>query len=315
MREKPKLNLGLNAFEELFMDKEKLLESRLPKIYDIPVNLIDDFPAHPFKVKMDEDMEYLITSIKEQGLITPVILRPKEKGRYEMVSGHRRKEACVRAGLAMIKAEVREMTQDEAIILMVDSNLQRTVILPSEKAFSYKMRLEAIKRQGKRTDLTCDPLGHKFEGVKSVSAVANNTTDSKTQVQRYIRLTELIPELLDLVDERKMALRPAVELSYLSKEQQESVYDQILDRECMPSHAQTIRMRRLSEHGQLNDTVISTIMKEDKPNQVEKIHIPYHEIRKYIPKGVSYEKTGEFIKKALIFYQENHSKISRPTAH
>jgi ParB family chromosome partitioning protein len=200
LREKPKLNLGLNAFEELFMDKEELLESLLPKIYDIPINLIDDFPAHPFKVKMDEDMEYLITSIKEQGLITPVILRPKKKGRYEMISGHRRKEACVRAGLAMIKAEVREMTQDEAIILMVDSNLQRTVILPSEKAFSYKMRLEAIKRQGKRTDLTCDPLGHKFEGVKSVSAVANNSTDSKTQVQRYIRLTELIPELLDLVD-------------------------------------------------------------------------------------------------------------------
>ena len=300
MRKKPKLNLGLNAYEELFMDKNELLESRLPKIYDIPINLIDDFPAHPFKVKMDEDMEYLIASIKEQSLITPVILRPKENGRYEMVSGHRRKEACIRAGLDMIKAEVREMTQDEAIILMVDSNLQRTVILPSEKAFSYKMRLEALKRQGKRTDLTCDPLGHKLYGIKSVSAVADNSPDSKTQIQRFIRLTELIPELLDLVDERKMALRPAVELSYLPREQQKSVYDQIVERECMPSHAQTIRMRKLSEHDQLNDAAIDVIMKEDKPNQVEKIHIPYHEIRKYIPKSITYEKTGDFIKEILL---------------
>ncbi len=311
MRKKPKLNLGLNAYEELFMDKNELLESRLPKIYDIPINLIDDFPAHPFKVKMDEDMEYLIASIKEQGLITPVILRPKENGRYEMVSGHRRKEACIRAGLDMIKAEAREMTQDEAIILMVDSNLQRTVILPSEKAFSYKMRLEALRRIPGRPKDNSTPLGPNF-GIRSNQQVADQVGDSKTQIQRYIRLTELIPELQNLVDERKMALRPAVELSYLPREQQSSVYNQIIGCECMPSHAQTIRMRRLSEHGQLNDTAINTIMKEDKPNQVEKIHIPYNEIKKYIPKSITYEKTGEFIKTALIFYQENHPKRSKP---
>ncbi len=288
------------------MDKNELIESRLPKIYDISINLIDDFPAHPFKVKMYEDMEYLIASIKEQGLITPVILRPKEKGRYEMVSGHRRKEACIRAGLDMIKAEVREMSQDEAIILMVDSNLQRTVILPSEKAFSYNMRLEALRRLPGRPSSNSVPLGQDFGERTTRAYIADNSTDSNTQIQRYIRLTELIPDLLDLVDERKMAIRPAVELSYLPIEQQESVYNHIIDRECMPTHAQTIRMRRLSEHGKLSDTAINAIMKEDKPNQVEKIHIPYHEIQKYIPKSVTYEKTGDFIKKALIFYQENH---------
>ena len=268
MRKKPKLNLGLNAYEELFMDKNELIESRLPKIYDIPIKLIDDFPAHPFKVKNDEDMEYLIASIKEHGLITPVILRPKEKGRYEMVSGHRRKEACIRAGLDMIKAEIREMSQDEAIIFMVDSNLQRTVILPSEKAFSYKMRLEALKRQGKRTDLTSNPLGGKLRETAGI--IGENANDSTTQVRRYIRLTKLIPELLDLVDERKMALRPAVELSYLSPEEQRVVYEETMLRDCLPSHAQTIRMRKLSESGTLTNSNIDDIMREEKPNQKEK---------------------------------------------
>lgn len=309
MRKKPKLNLGLNAYEELFMDKNELIESRLPKIYDIPIKLIDDFPAHPFKVKNDEDMEYLIASIKEQGLITPVILRPKENGRYEMVSGHRRKEACIRAGLDMIKAEVREMTQDEAIILMVDSNLQRTVILPSEKAFSYKMRLDALKRQGKRFDLTSDPLGPKL-GKRSNQEVSEQVGDSKTQVQRYIRLTELIPELLDLVDERKMALRPAVELSYLSSEEQKVVYEETVLRDCMPSHAQAIRMRKLSESSSLTDSTIDDIMREEKPNQKEKIHIPYSEIRMFMPKGMSFEKTVDYIKMALEYYQKNYTKLS-----
>ena len=200
MRNKPKLDLGLNAFEELFMNDTERVEARLPKIYDIPINLIDDFPEHPFKVRMDDDMEQLIASIKEQGLITPVILRPKEKGRYEMVSGHRRKEACLRAGLAMIKAEVREITHDEAIIVMVDSNLQRSIILPSEKAFSYKMRLEALKRQGKRTDLTSCPVG-----TRSNQQVGKDTGDSARQVARYVRLTELVPDLLDLVDNGKVS--------------------------------------------------------------------------------------------------------------
>ncbi len=308
MRKKPKLDLGLSAYEELFMNENERIEARLPKIYDIPIKLIDDFPAHPFKVKMDDDMEQLVASIKEQGLITPVILRPKEKGRYEMVSGHRRKEACLRAGLTEIKAEVREISHDEAIILMVDSNLQRTEILPSEKAFSYKMRLEALKRQGKRTDLTCDPSGHKLDGIKSVSMVADNSPDSKTQIQRYIRLTELIPELRELVDERKMALRPAVELSYLAPEEQKAVYDETILRDCMPSHAQAIRMRKLSVRYMLTDSTIDDIMKEEKPNQKEKIHIPYSEIRMFLPKGMTVDKTNDYIKRALEFYQKNHVK-------
>ena len=303
MRNKPKLDLGLNAFEELFMTDKERVEARLPKIYDIPIELIDDFPEHPFKVRMDEDMEQLIASIKEQGLITPVILRPKEKGRYEMVSGHRRKEACLRAGLAWIKAEVREITHDEAIIVMVDSNLQRSVILPSEKAFSYKMRLEALKRQGKRTDLTSCPVG-----TRSNQQVGKDTGDSARQVARYVRLTELVSNLLDLVDNGKVSFRPAVELSYLTPEEQETVYEQIIYNECLPSHAQAIRMRNLSKDGILTDAVIRKIMKEEKPNQVDKIHIPYSEIRQYIPRGISYEKTGEYIKKALEFYQKHRTK-------
>ena len=298
MRKKPKLDLGLNAYEELFMDKNERIEASLPKIYDIPIKLIDDFPDHPFKVKMDDDMEQLVASIKEQGLITPVILRPKEKGRYEMVSGHRRKEACLRAGLTEIKAEVREISHDEAIILMVDSNLQRTMILPSEKAFSYKMRLEALKRQGKRSDVTCGPVVHKSrDGISE---------DSGRQVSRYIRLTELIPELLDLVDVRKMAMRPAIELSYLTPEEQKVVYEETVLRDCMPSHAQAIRMRKLSVREMLTNSTIDDIMKEEKPNQKEKIHIPYSEIRMFLPKGITVDKTNDYIKRALEYYQKNH---------
>lgn len=306
MKGKPKLNLGLTAFDELFMDEEERASSKLPKLYDIPLSLIDDFPAHPFKVRMDEDMDQLVESIKEYGLITPVILRTKEPGRYEMISGHRRKIACIHAGLTTITAEIRELTQDEAIILMVDSNLQRTTVLPSEKAFSYKMRLEALKRQGKRTDLTSNPLGGKL--TETAGIIGKNANDSATQVRRYIRLTELLPELLEFVDEGKMALRPAVELSYLTQEEQESVLDQIYNFECMPSHAQTIRMRKLSQRGELDDRAVSKIMKEEKPNQADRIRIPYNEIRQYIPRSVSYEKTADYIKTALKFYQEHHSK-------
>ena len=303
MRNKPKLNLGLTSYEDLFKDADELKEGRLPKIYDIPIKFIDDFPNHPFKVKMDEDMTQRVASIKEQGLITPIILRSKENGRYEVVSEHRRKIACKLAGLTEVKAEVREMTNDEAIILMVESNLQRSVILPSEKAFSYKMRLEALKRQGKRTDLTSNPLGGKLGETAGI--VGENSGDSATQVRRFIRLTDLIPELLNLVDENKIALRPAVELSYLTRDEQETVFEQIINRECTPSHAQAIRMRKLSEHSALNEAAIKAIMKEDKPNQVEKVHIPYSEIRQFIPRSVSYEKTGEYIKKALEFYQKH----------
>ncbi len=305
MRKKPKLDLGINAYEELFMDENERIAARLPKIYDIPIELIDDFPSHPFKVKMDEDMENLVTSIKEQGLITPIILRTKEDGRYEMISGHRRKEACLLAGLTMIKAEVRELTHDEAIILMVDSNLQRTMILPSEKAFSYKMRLEALRRLPGRPKNNSVPVGQEFDGRTTREYIADNSPDSNTQIQRYIRLTELIPEIMNLVDEQRMAMRPAVELSYLAPEEQKVVYEETMLRDCMPSHAQTIRMRKLSERNMLTDSTIDDIMREEKPNQKEKLHIPYDQIREFLPKGASYKETCDFIRQALEYYQRH----------
>ena len=309
MREKPKLDLGLTAYDELFKDDKEIKEGRLPKIYDIPIELIDDFPDHPFKVRMDEDMDQLVESIKERGLITPITLRPKEDGRYEVVSGHRRKKACEIAGLSVVKADVREMSRDEAIILMVESNLQRSKILPSEKAFSYKMRYEAMKRQGKRTDLTCAPVAHKLDGVKSRDILAGEVGEGRDQIRRYIRLTELVPELLDLVDEGAIALRPAVELSYLTCDEQNMVYQQILDCDCTPSHAQTIRMRKFSEEGRLNEAVIESIMQEEKPNQKEKIHIPLGQLRKYIPETVSYDDTRDYIMQALEFYQKYRTKV------
>ena len=308
MREKPKLDLGLTAYDELFKDDKEIREGRLPKIYDIPIELIDDFPDHPFKVKMDEDMEQLVESIKERGLITPITLRPKEDGRYEIVSGHRRRKACEIAGLSVVKADIREMSRDEAIILMVESNLQRSVILPSEKAFSYKMRLEAMKRQGKRTDLTCRPVGDKLDDRRSGEVLGEVVGESERQIQRYIRLTELIPELLDLVDENQIALRPAVELSYLTCDEQRMVYKQIEDCECTPSHAQAIRMRKFSEEGRLSDAVIESIMQEEKPNQKEKVHLPFVQVRKYIPENVPFEETGSYIMEALEFYQKYRQK-------
>lgn len=302
MKSVQKIDLGLTGYDELFMNDAERKENKLPRIYDIPLSEIDDFPNHPFKVKLDEDMDQLVQSIKERGIITPVTLRPKEDGRYEIVSGHRRKKACELAGFDTVKAEVREMTRDEAIILMVESNLQRSVILPSEKAFSYKMRLEAINRQGQRTDLTCDPVGHKLQGMKSVEIVAESSPDSKTQVQRYIRLTELIPELLDLVDEGRIAFRPAVELSYLQKEEQSALLEQIAYADATPSLAQAIKLKRFSQEGKLNNEVIESIMSEEKPNQREKINIKYAEARRFIPASVPYEKTGEYILKALEYY-------------
>ena len=311
MREKPKLDLGLTAYDDLFKDGKELAESRLPKIYDIPIELIDDFPDHPFKVRMDEDMDQLVESIKERGLITPITLRPKEDGRYEVVSGHRRKKACEIAGLSFVKADVREMSRDEAIILMVESNLQRSVILPSEKAFSYKMRLEAMKRLPGRPEKNYSPVGNNLFGTTSSSVMAENVGESKNTIFRYIRLTELIPDLLDLVDEGKIALRPAVELSYLSKNEQELVYKQIEICECTPSHAQTIRMRKISENGGLNSAMIEDIMLEEKPNQREKVSVSYDKVRKFIPESVPFEETGNYIMDALEFYQKYRSKVSQ----
>lgn len=251
MRERPKIDLGLTGYDEMFMNDQERAENRLPKIYDIPLNEIDDFPDHPFKVRLDEDMDQLVESVKSRGVITPVTLRQKEDGRYEIVSGHRRRKACELAGLETVPAEIKKLTRDEAIILMVESNLQRSVILPSEKAFSYKMRLEAMTRQGQRSDLTSDPVGGKLAGQESAAIVGKDSGDSQTQVRRYIRLTELIPELLEMVDEGRIAMRPAVELSYLNDIEQQDLLPAMEIADATPSHVQAIKMRRFSEEGKL----------------------------------------------------------------
>ena len=306
MKNVQKIDLGLTGYDELFMNDAERKENKLPRLYDVPISEIDDFPDHPFKVKVDEDMDQLVQSIKERGIITPVTLRPKEDGRYEIVSGHRRKKACDLAGLDTVKAEVREMTRDEAIILMVESNLQRSIILPSEKAFSYKMRLEAMNRQGQRTDLTSSPVGTKFE--RSSDEITAETGDSRNQIHRYIRLTELIPELLQLVDESRIAFRPAVELSYLKKEEQSALLEEISYTDATPSLAQAIKMKKFSNEGKLSHEVIESIMSEEKPNQKEKINIKYEDARKFIPASVPYDKTGDYIMKALEYYHRHQER-------
>lgn len=309
MRERPKLDLGMTGYDEMFMNDQERAENRLPKIFDIPLTEIDDFPDHPFKVRLDEDMEQLIESVKNRWVITPITLRRKEDGRYEIVSGHRRRKACELAGLATVPAEIKELTRDEAIILMVESNLQRSVILPSEKAFSYKMRLEAMKRQGQRTDLTSSPVGMKSDGKQSLDIIGEAVGDSRNQVHRYIRLTELVPELLDLVDEGKIAMRPAVELSYLNDEEQQDLLPAMELADATPSHAQAVKMRKFSQDGKLTPEVIESIMCEEKPNQKEKVSIRYEDARKYIPSSVPYKDTGAFILKALEYYHRHLERM------
>ena len=307
MRNGQKIDLGMTGYAELFMTDEERKTKALPHIVDIPIDMIDDFPDHPFKVKMDEDMQQLVESIKERGMITPVILRKKEDDRYEIVSGHRRKKACEIAGFQTIKAEVREMTRDEAIIMMVESNLQRSVILPSEKAYSYKMRLEAMKRQaGRPSKDNLSPLG---TNKRSDELLGQEVGDSKTQINRYIRLTELQPEILDLVDEGKIGLRPAVELSYLTKKEQNMLVEAMAYTDCTPSHAQAIRLRAFSKDGTLGPHVIENVMSEEKPNQKEKISLRYEDARKYIPTNVPFAKTGEYIMKALEFYHSHQERL------
>lgn len=309
MRERPKLDLGMTGYDEMFMNDQERAENRLPKIFDIPLSEIDDFPDHPFKVRLDEDMEQLVESVKSRGVITPITLRRKEDGRYEIVSGHRRRKACELAGLETVPAEIKELTRDEAIILMVESNLQRSVILPSEKAFSYKMRLEAMKRQGQRTDLTSSPVGMKSDGKQSLDIIGEAVGDSRNQVHRYIRLTELVPELLDLVDEGKIAMRPAVELSYLNDKEQQDLLPAMELADATPSHAQAIKMRKFSQDGKLTPEVIESIMCEEKPNQKEKVSIRYEDARKYIPSSVPYKDTGAFILKALEYYHRHLERM------
>lgn len=299
-----KIDLGLTGYDELFMNDQERKENRLPKIYDIPLTEIDDFPNHPFKVREDEDMDQLVESVKSRGVITPITLRQKEDGRYEIVSGHRRKRASELAGLETIPAEIKELTKDEAIILMVESNFQRSTILPSEKAFAYKMRLEAMKRlPGRPSKENSRPVGTDLRGQRSDEILASEIGDSARQIQRYIRLTELEPEILDLVDEGKIGLRPAVEISYLNEIEQQDLVEAIDLADATPSHAQTIKMRRFSEEGKLTPEVIESIMTEEKPNQKEKFTFKAERLRQYIPKSVPYEKTEEYVCKALEHYQ------------
>jgi len=287
------------------MDDKERQEIRLPRIHDIPLDLIDDFPGHPYQVRMDEDMDQLVESIKERGIITPVTLRPKDDGRYEMVSGHRRKKACEIAGMTTIKADVRDMSRDDAIILMVESNLQRSVILPSEKAFSYKMRLEAMKRQaGRPGKENGGPVGHNLDGQKSRDVLAGMSDDSARQIQRYIRLTYLIPEILQMVDEGKIAFRPAVEISYLTQDEQKLLLEGMEYADATPSLAQAIKLKNLSNTGSLDYDTIEDMLSEEKPNQREKFSFRADRLRRYIPDSVPFNQTEDFVCKALEHYQQ-----------
>lgn len=291
----------LPKLDEYFTTQEQRDDAKLKKINEIPLEEIDEFPDHPFKVLDDEDMMNLAESVREQGIITPATLRKKEDGRYEILSGHRRKRACELAGLDTLRSEVVEMDRDAAVIFMVDSNLQRTTILPSEKAFSYKMRLEAMKRQGRRTDLTSRPVGEKL----SVERLGEEVSESGRQVHRYIRLTELIPELLEKVDKGEIALRPAVDISYLPEDIQQSLLDTIDMEQCTPSYAQTRRMRNLLAEGKLTDEAIYAIMQEEKPNQKEKFTISASKIEKVLPQSVKASQREDFILKAIDYYAKH----------
>ena len=294
--------IELTAYDDLFQTDESRAEASLSKIRDIPISEIDEFPDHPFKVLMDEDMEQLVESIKRNGVMTPATVRLKEDGRYELISGHRRKKACELAGLETLKCEVKELSRDEAIIIMVESNLQRSTILPSEKAFAYKMRLEAMDRQGQRVDLTSTPLVSKS---RSNEELADKVGESREQIRRYIRLTELVPEILQMVDEKQIAFRPAVEISYLSEEQQYTLLEAMQYSDATPSLAQAIKMKKFMQDGKLTNEVIQSIMEEEKPNQKEKPAFRDERITKLIPKSVPKGQESDFVVKALEFYNRH----------
>ena len=297
--------IELTAYDDLFQTDESREEAKLSKIRDIPIAQIDEFPDHPFKVLMDEDMEQLVESVKRSGIMTPATVRLKVDGRYELISGHRRKKACELAGLETLKCEVKELTRDEAIIIMVESNLQRSTILPSEKAFAYKMRLEAMNRQGQRSDLTSSPLATKLPNGRSDVELGELVGESKDQIRRYIRLTELVPEILQMVDERRIAFRPAVEISYLTEEQQYTLLEAMEYNDATPSLAQAIKMKKFCQDGKLTDEVIQSIMEEEKPNQREKPAFRDERIVKLIPKSIPRGKEADFVVKALEFYNRH----------
>ena len=301
-----KSDFTLTKLDDLFTTQAQRDEEQLSKIRDIPLELIDDFPDHPFKVRDDEDMMQLVESVKERGVITPATVRQKEDGRYELVSGHRRKRACELAGFETLRSEIVDLNRDEATILMVESNFQRSEILPSEKAFAYKMRLEAMKRQGQRTDLTSTPLVEKLAGkdALSVSRIGEEVGESREQIRRYIRLTNLVPELLEFVDEGRIKMRPAVELSYLDEDCQRDVVDEIDLNDATPSHDQTIRMRKLFNEGNLTTEAIHAVMSEEKPNQKEKIVLRGDRARQLIPKNIPVSQTEDFVCKALEHYNK-----------
>ena len=300
-----KSDFTLPTFDDIFSTQEQRDEAKLAKIRDIPISEIDDFPDHPFQVRDDEDMLQLVESIKERGVITPATVRQKDDGRYELVSGHRRKRACEIAGFDTLRCEVVELTRDEATILMVESNFQRSQILPSEKAFAYKMRLEAMKRQaGRPSKENASPVATNFSQGRSDVELGEQVGESKDTIRRYVRLTNLVPELLEYVDEGKIKMRPAVELSYLDEDCQRDVVDEIDLNEATPSHAQTIKMRKFFDEGKLTTEVISSIMAEDKPNQREKIVLRGDRVRQLIPKNITISQTEEFVCKALEHYNK-----------
>ena len=302
MSAKPR-DLGMMPLDDLFSTDESRAEAQLEKVVTLNPADISDFPNHPFKVKQDEAMAEMVDSVKLYGVLAPALVRPKADGGYEMVAGHRRKCAATLAGITEMPCIVRNLTDDEATIIMVDSNLQRETILPSEKAFAYKMKLEAMKRQGQRSDLTSTPLEPKLKGSRSNEELAASSPDSRSQIQRYIRLTELIPPVLDMVDSGKIAFRPAVELSYLSKEQQQSLYDTMECEDCTPSLAQAIKMKEFSRDGKLTVEVILSIMQEEKPNQREQFKMPKERISKYFAPGTPAQKIEDTIIKALELYR------------
>ena len=296
----------LTSVDDLFSTQESRDEAKLERVINLSPGEISDFPNHPFKVRMDEEMQQMAESVKEHGVLVPALVREKPGGGYEMVAGHRRKRAAELAELPEIPCIVRNLTDDEAIIVMVDSNLQREKILPSEKAFAYKMKLDAMNRQGKRLDLTCAPVGHKSRDI-----LAEQSGDSKSQIQRYIRLTYLLPKILDMVDDGKIALRPAVELSYLAEKEQHFLLDTMFSEDCTPSHAQAIKMRKFSQEGKLNPDVILSIMQEEKPNQKEQIKIPKERISKYFAPGTPAQKIEDTIIKALELYRKRQRSMER----